>query len=248
MTEQTMNRVALLTGAAKRIGAETARVLHASGMNIVLHHNASADLANALAAELNAVRAESVVTIGFDLKQIERLPELAEKAAAAWGRIDLLVNNASTFYPTEMDQIDLTQWHDLIAVNLQAPLFLSQACSRFLREKSGSIVNIVDIHGDRPLKGYPIYSIAKAGLIAMTKSLARELAPEIRVNGVAPGAIMWPEVEAYEAVHQEIIDRTALKREGHPNDIAKTVQFLCDGPDYITGQIIAVDGGRTLSN
>jgi pteridine reductase len=217
-------------------------------MNIVLHHNSSAALAEALAAELNAIRPHSVVTVAFNLKQIERLPDLAKQAAAAWGRIDLLVNNASTFYPTEMEQIDLEQWHDLIAVNLQAPLFLSQACSRFLRENNGSIVNIVDIHGDRPLKGYPIYSIAKAGLIAMTKSLARELAPEIRVNGVAPGAIMWPEVEAYESVHQEIIDRTALKREGHPRDIAKTVQFLSNGPDYITGQIIAVDGGRTLSN
>ncbi|MBT5097819.1 MAG: pteridine reductase [Proteobacteria bacterium] len=248
MTEHTTTKVALLTGAAKRIGAETARVLHAAGMNIVLHHNSSAALAEALAAELNAIRPHSVVTVAFNLKQIERLPDLAKQAAAAWGRIDLLVNNASTFYPTEMEQIDLEQWHDLIAVNLQAPLFLSQACSRFLRENNGSIVNIVDIHGDRPLKGYPIYSIAKAGLIAMTKSLARELAPEIRVNGVAPGAIMWPEVEAYESVHQEIIDRTALKREGHPRDIAKTVQFLSNGPDYITGQIIAVDGGRTLSN
>ncbi len=248
MTEHTTTKVALLTGAAKRIGAETARVLHAAGMNIVLHHNSSTKLADALAAELNAIRPHSVVTVAFNLKQIERLPDLAKQAAAAWGRIDLLVNNASTFYPTEMEQIDLEQWHDLIAVNLQAPLFLSQACSRFLRENNGSIVNIVDIHGDRPLKGYPIYSIAKAGLIAMTKSLARELAPEIRVNGVAPGAIMWPEVEAYESVHQEIIDRTALKREGHPRDIAKTVQFLSNGPDYITGQIIAVDGGRTLSN
>jgi len=248
MTEHTTTKVALLTGAAKRIGAETARVLHAAGMNIVLHHNSSAALAEALAAELNAIRPHSVVTVAFNLKQIEHLPNLAKQAAAAWGRIDLLVNNASTFYPTEMEQIDLEQWHDLIAVNLQAPLFLSQACSRFLRENNGSIVNIVDIHGDRPLKGYPIYSIAKAGLIAMTKSLARELAPEIRVNGVAPGAIMWPEVEAYESVHQEIIDRTALKREGHPRDIAKTVQFLSNGPDYITGQIIAVDGGRTLSN
>lgn len=248
MTEHTTTKVALLTGAAKRIGAETTRVLHAAGMNIVLHHNSSAALAEALAAELNAIRPHSVVTVAFNLKQIERLPDLAKQAAAAWGRIDLLVNNASTFYPTEMEQIDLEQWHDLIAVNLQAPLFLSQACSRFLRENNGSIVNIVDIHGDRPLKGYPIYSIAKAGLIAMTKSLARELAPEIRVNGVAPGAIMWPEVEAYESVHQEIIDRTALKREGHPRDIAKTVQFLSNGPDYITGQIIAVDGGRTLSN
>jgi len=248
MTEHTTTKVALLTGAAKRVGAETARVLHAAGMNIVLHHNSSAALAEALAAELNAIRPHSVFTVAFNLKQIERLPDLAKQAAAAWGRIDLLVNNASTFYPTEMEQIDLEQWHDLIAVNLQAPLFLSQACSRFLRENNGSIVNIVDIHGDRPLKGYPIYSIAKAGLIAMTKSLARELAPEIRVNGVAPGAIMWPEVEAYESVHQEIIDRTALKREGHPRDIAKTVQFLSNGPDYITGQIIAVDGGRTLSN
>jgi len=248
MTEHTTTKVALLTGAAKRIGAETARVLHAAGMNIVLHHNSSAALAEALAAELNAIRPHSVVTVAFNLKQIERLPDLAKQAAAACGRIDLLVNNASTFYPTEMEQIDLEQWHDLIAVNLQAPLVLRQTCSRFLRENNGSIVNIVDIHGDRPLKGYPIYSIAKAGLIAMTKSLARELAPEIRVNGVAPGAIMWPEVEAYESVHQEIIDRTALKREGHPRDIAKTVQFLSNGPDYITGQIIAVDGGRTLSN
>ena len=241
-------KVALITGAARRIGAQIVQTLHAQGMNIVLHYRGSADAANELADKLNAQRPDSVHTLCMDLKQIDELPSLAEQAAQKWGRLDVLVNNASTFYPTPVEEITLQQWDDLIDVNTKVPLFLSIACASYLKTSKGCIINIVDIHSDRPLKGYTIYSTAKAGLGLLTRSLARELAPEIRVNGISPGAIMWPEVEAYESMHQEIIDRTALKREGHPQDIADTAWFLISSANYITGQIIAVDGGRTLSN
>ena len=242
------NQVALVTGAAKRIGAEVARKLHAQGMRVILHYNRSEDAANKIINELNSIRADSAKAIPFNLLDVDRLDMLADQAASLWGRLDLLVNNASTFYPTPIEEISLKQWDDLINVNLQAPLFLSKSCAKFLRQQHGCIVNIVDIHSERPLKGYTIYCVAKAGLNMLTKSLARELAPNIRVNGISPGAIMWPEVEEYEPMHQEIIERTALKREGNPADIADAVWFLTSAADYITGQIIAVDGGRTLSN
>ena len=242
------NQVALVTGAAKRIGAEIVRKLHAQGMRVILHYNRSENAAKKIIDELNSIRADSATAIPFNLMDVERLDMLADQAASVWGRLDLLVNNASTFYPTPIEDISVKQWDDLINVNLQAPLFLSQSCAKYLQKQHGCIVNIVDIHSDRPLKGYTIYCIAKAGLGMLTKSLARELAPNIRVNGISPGAIMWPEVEDYEPMHQEIIERTALKREGNPADIADTVWFLTSMADYITGQIIAVDGGRTLSN
>ena len=242
------NQVALVTGAAKRIGAEIVRKLHAQGMRVILHYNRSENAAKKIIDELNSIRADSATAIPFNLMDVEQLDMLADQAASVWGRLDLLVNNASTFYPTPIDDISVKQWDDLINVNLQAPLFLSQSCAKYLQKQHGCIVNIVDIHSDRPLKGYTIYCIAKAGLGMLTKSLARELAPNIRVNGISPGAIMWPEVEDYEPMHQEIIERTALKREGNPADIADTVWFLTSMADYITGQIIAVDGGRTLSN
>jgi pteridine reductase len=246
--QQSSNRVALVTGSARRIGAAVVRKLHAEGLRVILHYNGSESAAQAIADELNAIRENSIVTIQFNLLDIEQLDSLVTKAVSIWGRLDVLVNNASTFYPTPIEDISVQQWNDLVGVNLQSPLFLSKHCAPHLSEHNGCIINIVDIHSERPLKGYSIYSIAKAGLGMLTKSLARELAPSIRVNGISPGAIMWPEVEAYEAMHEEIIERTALKREGHPSDIADTVWFLTNTANYITGQIIAVDGGRTLSN
>ena len=241
-------QVALVTGAAKRIGAEVIRKLHAEGMRVILHYNSSDHAANKIIDELNAVRPDSAKALQFDLLDIDQIDTFAKQVANIWGRLDLLVNNASTFYPTSIESISTEQWNDLVTVNLQAPLFLSKSCAPYLNEQHGCIINIVDIHADRPLKGYTIYCIAKAGLGMLTKSLARELAPNIRVNGISPGAIMWPEIEDYEPTHQEIIERTALKREGDPSDIADTVWFLSTSANYITGQIIAVDGGRTLSN
>lgn len=241
-------RVALVTGSARRIGAEVVRKLHAEGLNVILHYNSSHDAALKISDELNSIRANSLVTLKFDLLAYDKLELMVKQAVSVWGRLDVLVNNASTFYPTPVEDITIQQWNDLIGVNLQAPLFLTKASAKHLAEQHGCIINIVDIHADRPLKDYPVYAVGKAGLAMLTKSMARELAPTVRVNGVSPGAIMWPEIEDYESVHQEIIERTALKREGHPSDIAQTVWFLVNCADYITGQIIAVDGGRTLSN
>lgn len=248
MDNTELDRVALVTGSARRIGAEIVRKLHAEGMRVIVHYRSSDQAAKALAQELNAQRKDSVATISFDLHKTEHIARFAADTINTWGRLDVLVNNASTFYPTPFNDISNAQWEDLLGINLKAPLFLSQAFATELQKRQGSIVNIVDIHAERPLKGYATYSIAKAGLAMLTKSLARELAPAVRVNGVAPGAILWPEVEAYESLHKEIIERTALKREGNPRDIAATVWFLIDAADYITGQVIAVDGGRTLSN
>ncbi len=241
-------KIVMITGAARRIGAEMARHLHQAGMNIVLHYRSSSKDASALADQLNASRPESVKLLKGDLKDYASFPALIDQAITLFGQIDVLINNASSFYPTNLQDVDEKIWEDLIGVNLKAPLYLTQTLAEHLKKQNGCIVNIVDIHGDRPLKDYFVYSIAKAGLIMFTKSMARELAPEIRVNGIAPGAIMWPEEQHYEGMHQEIISRTALKREGHPNDIAEAALFLIEHADYITGQIIAVDGGRTLSN
>ena len=241
------NQVALVTGAARRIGAEIVRKLHSESMNVILHYNNSKEAAEALANELNQQRANSIVVTQFNLTDIDQLESFKKDVLSHWGRLDVLVNNASTFYPTPIDQVTIQQFDDLFDVNLKAPLFISKVFSDDLNKQRGSIINIVDIHGDRPLKDHAIYSSAKAGLIMLTKSLARELAPSIRVNGIAPGAIMWPEHEDTEEVKQAIINRTALKRKGHPADIANAVWFLIQS-DYITGQIINVDGGRTLSN
>ena len=241
-------KVVMITGAARRIGAEMVRHLHHAGMNIVLHYRSSNKDASALADQLNANRPDSVKLLKGDLKDYASIPTLIEQSIALFGHIDVLINNASSFYPTNLKDVNEKIWEDLVGVNLKAPLYLTQALAEHLKEHKGCIVNIVDIHGDRPLKDYFVYSIAKAGLIMLTKSMARELAPEIRVNGIAPGAIMWPEEQHYEGMHQEIISRTALKREGRPKDIAEAVLFLIQHADYITGQIIAVDGGRTLSN
>ncbi len=241
-------KVVLITGAARRVGAEIVRTLHAEGMNIALHYRSSAKDADALAAELNELREDSVRTLRADLEQVDTLPALVEEALGFWGRIDVLINNASSFYPTPIGEITEADWDNLLGSNLKGPLFLSQAAAPALTQSQGCIVNIVDIHADRPLKNYTVYSCAKAGLVMLTKSLARELGPAVRCNAVAPGAILWPEHPQDEAEKNEIVSRTALKRSGEPHDIARTVRFLVGDSPYITGQIIAVDGGRTLSN
>lgn len=238
----------MITGAARRVGAVLVQHLHQAGMNIVLHYRSSETDAMALADDLNKKRANSVKLLKGDLKDYQNIPSLVSESIALFGRIDALINNASSFYPTDLKDVNEEIWEDLVGVNLKAPLYLTQSLASELKQNHGSIINIVDIHGDRPLKDYSVYSIAKAGLIMFTKSMARELAPEVRVNGIAPGAIMWPEEQHYEGMHQEIISRTALKREGNPQDIADTALFLIEHASYITGQIIAVDGGRTLSN
>ena len=246
--DKSVPKTVMITGAARRVGAELVQQLHHAGMNIILHFRSSSQAANALAEKLNTERDNSVKLIQADLKQYDKLGELIQQASNLYGGIDVLINNASSFYTTSMDEINDETWDDLIGVNLKAPLFLTKAIAPHLKSQHGCIINIVDIHADRPLKDYPLYCIAKAGLTMLTKSMARELAPEVRVNGISPGAIMWPEVKSYESMHEDIIQRTALKREGHPKDIADTALFLINHANYITGQIIAVDGGRTLSN
>ena len=247
MTES-VRQVALVTGAARRIGAEIVRHLHQSGISIVLHYRNSGEAAEQVAAELNRIRPDSVQTIQGDLIHAQTIPEVVARVIGLFGRLDIIINNASSFYPTPIGEITEEDWDILLGSNLKGPLFIAQAAADELRKNQGCIVNIVDIHAERPLKNYPVYSVAKAGLVALTRSLARELAPEVRVNAVAPGAILWPEAPHHEAQHQKIIERTALKREGEPADIARTVVFLVTNAPYITGQILAVDGGRTLSN
>ena len=240
------NPVVLITGAAHRIGATTARLLHQNGMNIVLHYRSSREAAQAVQKELNEQRENSVILIQADLHLTNGLPTLIEESVKAWGRLDVLINNASSFYPTQIGKATEEQWDDLIGSNLKAPFFLSQAAAPHLKKNKGCIINIVDIHAERPLKNFPIYSMAKAGLVMMTKSLAGELGPEIRVNGIAPGAILWPE-NLDEVAKQRIVSRTFLKRQGEPNDISKAILYLIKDADYVTGQIIAVDGGRSLN-
>lgn len=241
-------KVALITGAAHRIGATTARTLHAAGANIVLHYRASAAGAEALQAELHASRPASVALVQGDLLDNTVLPRLVAEAHTVWGRLDILVNNASTFYPTPVGSVGEAEWDDLIGTNLKAPFFLAQAAAPHLKVQRGAIVNIVDIHAERPLKGHPVYSMAKAGLVMMTKSLACELGPEVRVNGVAPGAILWPENEMDDATKEKILDRTFLKRQGNPQDIANAVLFLARDAHYTSGHILTVDGGRSLNS
>ncbi|MDX1336219.1 MAG: pteridine reductase [Gammaproteobacteria bacterium] len=242
-------KVLLITGAARRIGAEIVRTLHAEGMNIALHYRNSREEAEALQQELEAIRPDSVSLVQADLLHTNELPGLVKQTVERWGRLDVLINNASTFYSTPVGGITEDDWDLLVGSNLKAPLFLTQAASPELAIHKGCIINIIDIHAFRPLKGYPVYSAAKAGLKTLTESMARELGPDIRVNGVAPGAILWPEQEEpYGEQHKEIIQRTALKREGSPEDIAKTVLFLVKDAPYITGQIIPVDGGRMLAH
>ncbi len=247
MDERLDGKVALITGAAHRIGACVARRLHAAGANIVIHYRTSREAAQALQKELNEQRPESVVLVQADLMGAEKLATLVKQAYAAWDRLDVLINNASTFYATQVGSVEERHWDDLMGTNLKAPFFLAQAAAPLLAKRGGCIVNIVDIHADRPLKEYPVYSIAKAGLVMLTKALAGELGPKVRVNAVAPGAILWPEAGLDEVTKQRIISRTFLKRQGSPEDIAKAVLFLVRDAGYMSGQVLTVDGGRSLN-
>jgi pteridine reductase len=239
-------QTALITGAARRVGAVIARVLHGAGANILLHYRSSADDAARLAAELNAARPDTAVLAECDLLDDTQHAALIASAVQAFGALDILVNNASTFYPTPLGDISAPDWDDLIGTNLRAPLFLSQAAAAALHERRGLIVNLADIHGSRPLRRYPVYSIAKAGLIMLTRSLARELGPHVRVNAVAPGPIMWPEDGVDAALQAKIIQRTALRRPGSAVDVARACLFFAAEAPYVTGQILAVDGGRSI--
>ena len=241
-----MQKNVLITGAAKRIGAACARLLHSKGCNVFLHYRSSKEAAMQLCYEFNQSRPDSSYMMQADLLVKDELNALVGEACIAWGGIDVLVNNASSFYPTPVADVTEQQWDELMGSNLKAPFFLAQALSKTLTDNRGCIVNIVDIHAERGLPGYPVYSIAKAGLVAMTKILAKELAPSVRVNGVAPGAILWPDKAFSEQERQDILQRVALKRTGAPADIAKAVWFLIKDADYMTGQILTVDGGRTL--
>ena len=240
-------RTVLITGAAVRVGAAMARAFHAAGANLVLHYRSSVAQAQTLADELEAARRGSTQLVRANLLDTTYLPTIVQSALTAFGRLDVLVNNASSFYPTPVGSITEQQWQDLMGSNVKAPLFLSQAAAPHLRVVSGQIINIVDIHGTRPLREHSVYSTAKAALIMLTRSLAKELAPEIRVNGIAPGPVLWPAGGDDDALRAKVIDRTLLKRVGTPDDIARTALFLAANAPYITGQILAVDGGRSVA-
>jgi pteridine reductase len=242
-------KVILVTGGARRVGVATCRRLHSQGASLVVHYRASESEARALEAELDQVRPGSVALVQADLLETANLPRLIDETVSHFGRLDALVNNASSFFPTPLGEITEDGWEDLVGSNLKAPLFLSQAAAPQLKRQRGCIVNIVDIHSEWPLKRYVVYNAAKGGLASLTRSLAAELAPEVRVNGISPGPILWPEAGEWmdEASRQHIIGRTLLKRTGEPDDIARTVSFLIADAPYITGQIIAVDGGRSVN-
>ena len=246
MAESLAGKTALVTGAARRLGAAIARRLHAAGANLLIHYRDSEADASALIVELNAMRAKSAAKVKAELLAPIAPRALVSAATDAFGRLDILVNNASSFFPVPVGEIEASHWEELIGSNLRAPLFICQQAAPELAEHEGCIVNIIDIHAERPLKGYPVYSIAKAGLAAMTRSLALELAPRVRVNGVAPGAIAWPEDGQFEPGERErVIATTPLARTGSADDVAQAVHFLAVAP-YVTGEIIAVDGGRSI--
>ncbi|MGC4029531.1 MAG: pteridine reductase [Steroidobacteraceae bacterium] len=247
MEQKLGDKVVLITGAARRVGAAIARHLHAAGATVAIHYHHSAAAAQALADELNAQRPMSATTLGGDLLDMKVLPALVEATLARFGHLDVLVNNASTFYPTRIGEITPAHWEDLMGTNLRAPLFLSQAAAPHLAEREGLILNIADIHGLRPLRYHTVYSPAKAGLIMLTQSLARELAPRVRVNAIAPGPVEFPEQGLTEEMKQAIVDRTLLKRRGSPLDIARAALFFAADAPYVTGQILAVDGGRSAN-
>jgi len=241
-------KVALVTGAARRVGAAIVRSFHAAGAGVIVHYHHSAAAAAALVADLESRRPDSAASIGADLLATAQLGDLVNFATGRFGRLDILVNNASTFYPTPVGDITETHWDDLLGSNLKAPLFLSQAAAPALRRAEGQILNIVDIHGMRPLRNYPVYGVAKAGLIMLTRALARELAPQVRVNAIAPGPVMWPaDGLADDALQQKIVERTLLKRSGSAEDIARTALFFAAEAPFITGQIMPVDGGRSVA-
>ena len=240
-------QVVLVTGGARRLGAAIARLLHAEGARILIHHRASQAEAASLAAEFNAARRGSGATHAADLKDLAALPGILAAALAAFGRLDVLVNNASTFYPTPLGEITPQAFDDLIGTNLRAPLFLAQAAAPELRLRRGLVLNMADIHALRPLKRHPVYCAAKAGLVMLTQSLARELAPQVRVNAIAPGPVLWPDGEMDGELKARILERTALKRMGTPEDVARVALFFVRDAPYVTGQVLSVDGGRTVA-
>lgn len=239
------HKTVLITGAAQRVGAAIARHLHAAGMNTVIHYLNSRQSAEALAAELNQNRPGSAWAIGADLCDMTALPTLIDDTIACSGRLDVLINNASAFYPTPLGKLTESNWNELMDVNLKAPLFLAKHAIEELRARQGCIINLTDIYAERPLNDYSIYSASKAGLVMLTKALAKELAPDIRVNAVSPGAVLWPE-DMGSAAKQEILSHIPLGHRGDPDDVAKAVIFLIRDADYITGEVLTVDGGRTL--
>ena len=242
----TNNKWALITGGSKRIGAKMAETLHDAGINIAIHFNSSSDSATELCAQLNAKRADSSITLKADLTNQEALEHLVPSLIEQTRRLDVLINNASTFYPTPIQSITLTDWDDLMGTNLKAPLFLCKYAAEHLKKSSGVILNIIDIHAKKPLKDHSIYGSAKAGLATLTRSLAKDLAPDVRVNGISPGLILWPEDEPPEDIKNNILEQIPLKNPGTPEDIAQCALFFIQDAPYATGQIIAVDGGRSI--
>jgi len=240
-------KTVLITGGARRVGAAIGRALHGAGANLVIHYRKSANDVAKLAGELNAARANSVVTFQADLLDTAKLPALVEFAVRSFGSLDVLVNNASTFYPTKIGEITPAAWDDLMGTNLKVPMFLSQAAAPALKKSNGLILNLVDIHALRPLRHHTLYCAAKAGLHMLTRSLAKELGPEVRVNGISPGPVLWPENEGDSATRAKIIQRTILQKMGTPEDIARTALFFASQAPFITGQVLAVDGGRSVA-
>lgn len=241
-----ISKTVLITGGAKRIGRQMALTLHGAGYNVVVHYRSSSNSAHELVNQLNSKRPETAVAVQADLLDIDRLPIMVDESVAAFGRLDAIINNASSFYPTPIELIEEEFWNDLVGSNLKAPAFLIKYVAKHLRDTGGTIVNIVDIHARNPMADHPIYCSAKAGLEMLTKALARDLAPAIRVNAVSPGAILWPETNTSEAAQAEILRKIPLQRAGDPEDVANLVRFLVQEAPYITGQIIAVDGGRSV--
>jgi pteridine reductase len=249
MEQGMQGKAVLVTGGAKRVGAAICRRLHAAGAQIAVHYRSSRQEALALQEELNALRPESAAVFQADLLDLGVLPQLVREVVGKFGRLDALINNASSFYATPLGEVNEKQWNDLLGTNLRAPLFLAQAAAAELRRRHGAIVNIADIHAERPMHGYLLYSVAKTGLVALTRALAQEMAPQVRVNAISPGVIIWPENATWldDEQRRKIVAHTLLKREGEPDDVARTVQFLLNDSPYITGQIIAVDGGRSVN-
>ncbi|HEY5020625.1 MAG TPA: pteridine reductase [Steroidobacteraceae bacterium] len=246
-TRSLAGQTAIVTGAARRVGEHIVRALHTAGANVMIHCHRSLEDAQRLAEELNRVRKDSAGVAVADLRDTAQLPGLIAQTCERFGGLNLLVNNASSFYATPLGSITPQQWNDLVGTNLQAPLFLAQAAAAPLRRSRGSLINIVDIHGLRPLRDYAVYCTAKAGLIMLTRALARELAPQVRVNGIAPGAVLWPEAGMDAERKQKILGQIPLQRAGAPEDIARTVLFFAADAPFVTGQILAVDGGRSIA-
>ncbi len=239
-------RWALITGAAKRIGAVISAALHEAGANVAVHYLNSGEDAEQLASQLNQVSSDSALTVQGDLKNTADLKQMIDQLTKHTGGLDILVNNASSFYPTPLESITEEHWDDLLGINLKAPLFLSKISLPYLKKNNGVIINIVDVHAQRPLKNHSVYGSAKAGLAMLTRSLAKDLGPDVRVNGVSPGAILWPESGISERVKENILGQVPLGRPGTPDDIAAAVVFLVRDAPYVTGEIIAVDGGRSV--